>query len=331
MSAIDIGRFLTWKDQVALVVNDQEYTYRRLHEEILLAEQSTIFQADVVQVTPGDFMTVPRLLAVFNNGGIAVLMDEQDAMWDSSKDTIPAHPLVGDLLKRREGGLILRTSGSTGDPKLVLHSMSRLGSKFSAPGKSMATLVFFPMATISGVDTMLYTVLYGGKAIVPVSMSVRDVCIAIQRHGAEVLSTSTTFLSMLLLAGAQKNFDLSSLRIITFGGEPADREMLPHLQKAFPHVKIKQKFGMTEVGALRTVTHPEDPSLIRIESDDVSVRIKDGLLEIKTNTSMLGYLNSDQPFSEDGWMKTGDVVEVVGDWLRVIGRKNPIIKLNKYE
>ena len=37
---------------------------------------------------------------------------------------------------------------------------------------------------------------------------------------------------------------------------------------------------------------------------------------------MLGYLNAPSPFSPDGFLDTGDLVEQDGEWLRILGRKS---------
>lgn len=57
------------------------------------------------------------------------------------------------------------------------------------------------------------------------------------------------------------------------------------------------------------------------------VRVEDNLLEIKSESAMIGYLNAPSPFTEDGWFKTGDSVEVKGDYFRILGRKSEIINV----
>jgi len=53
----------------------------------------------------------------------------------------------------------------------------------------------------------------------------------------------------------------------------------------------------------------------------------DGMLEIKARSAMLGYLNAPSPFSDDGWFRTGDAVEVDGEYLRILGRKSELINV----
>lgn len=42
---------------------------------------------------------------------------------------------------------------------------------------------------------------------------------------------------------------------------------------------------------------------------------------------MLGYLNAATPFTKDGWFMTGDMVETIGDEIRIIGRNSEIINV----
>jgi acyl-CoA synthetase (AMP-forming)/AMP-acid ligase II len=51
------------------------------------------------------------------------------------------------------------------------------------------------------------------------------------------------------------------------------------------------------------------------------------LLEIKAKSAMLGYLNAPSPFTEDGWFKTGDAVEVDGEYIKILGRKSELINV----
>lgn len=70
-----------------------------------------------------------------------------------------------------------------------------------------------------------------------------------------------------------------------------------------------------------------DSLLMTIGGDGYEYRVVDGLLEIKARSSMLGYLNAPSPFTDDGFFRTGDRVEVDGDYLRVLGRDSEMINV----
>jgi len=57
----------------------------------------------------------------------------------------------------------------------------------------------------------------------------------------------------------------------------------------------------------------------QIGGDGFRTRVVDGMLEIEARSAMLGYLNAASPFTADGWFKTGDAVEVDGEYFRILG------------
>lgn len=76
---------------------------------------------------------------------------------------------------------------------------------------------------------------------------------------------------------------------------------------------------------MRTESESSDSLWMKLGGDGFETRVRDGLLEIKARTAMLGYLNEASPFTEDGWLRTGDRVEIKGEYLRILGRQSDII------
>ena len=66
---------------------------------------------------------------------------------------------------------------------------------------------------------------------------------------------------------------------------------------------------------------------MKIGGEGFETRVVDGLLEIKARSAMLGYLNAASPFTDDGWFKTGDRVEVDGEYFRILGRSSEVINV----
>ena len=93
----------------------------------------------------------------------------------------------------------------------------------------------------------------------------------------------------------------------------------------FPDIKLQQTYGLIEVGVLRSKSKSSDSLWVKVGGDGFATRVKDGLLEIKAESKMLGYLNAPNPFTEDGWYITGDKVEVDGDYIKLLGRQSEII------
>ncbi|MCC6437214.1 MAG: long-chain fatty acid--CoA ligase, partial [Acidimicrobiales bacterium] len=99
------------------------------------------------------------------------------------------------------------------------------------------------------------------------------------------------------------------------------------LHEALPSVALKQTYGLSEVGILRTKSREDGSLWMRMGGEGYRLRVVDGQLEILAEAAMLGYLNAPSPFTEDGWFRTGDAVEVDGEWMRVLGRTSEIINV----
>lgn len=66
---------------------------------------------------------------------------------------------------------------------------------------------------------------------------------------------------------------------------------------------------------------------MRVGGEGVETRVVDGILQIRSRMSMMGYLNAPSPYDADGWFNTQDEVEVDGEWLRFKGRRSEIINV----
>ena len=235
------------------------------------------------------------------------------------------HALYDTLRNHKTPGLIIFSSGTTGASKGALHDAARLLGKFQNPGKDFVTLAFLLFDHIAGIDTLFYCLANGSTIVCPPDRNPATICRLIEDHSVEVLPTAPSFLNLLLLSGAAKNHELSSLKIITYGAEMMPQGLLERVTEAFPKTRVIQKYGTSEIGALRSQSEDSRSRWIRLGGADW--RVVDGLLEIKTSTAMLGYLNAPSPFTKDGWYKTGDQVEVKGEYIRFLGRDSDIINV----
>lgn len=237
------------------------------------------------------------------------------------------HPLLRELKHRQHPGLILFSSGSTGPSKGVLHDFAPMLEKFKVRRRSMRAISFLLYDHIGGVNTMLYTLSNAGCMITVRERSAEEVLRTIQNHNVELLPTSPTFLNLVLLSDVYKKYDLSSLKLVTYGTEPMPKSTLRRFHAACPNVELLQTYGLSETGILRSKSKSSDSLWVKIGGEDFETRVIDGLLEIKAKSAMMGYLNADSPFTEDGWFKTGDQVEVDGEYFKILGRKSEIINV----
>jgi long-chain acyl-CoA synthetase len=237
------------------------------------------------------------------------------------------HPLYDVLHQSESPGLVLFSSGSTGRSKAIVHDLRLLLKKFQRTRRRWRTLLFLGFDHIGGINTLFYTLSNSGMAVVPTDRSPSGVCQAIQQHRVELLPTSPTFLNFLLLSGAHKAYDLSSLRLITYGTEPMPQSTLDRVAQVFPAVTLQQTYGLSEVGILRSRSRDATSRWVRLGGEGYQMKVIDNRLWIKAESTMLGYLNAASSFDDQGYFDTGDVVEVDGEWLRILGRASEVINV----
>lgn len=238
-----------------------------------------------------------------------------------------SHELILHLKNSGHPGLVLFSSGSTGKNKGALHDFVPLLEKFKVSRHSMRTMTFLLFDHIGGVNTLFYTLSNAGCVVTVTERSPEAVCAAIETYKVELLPTSPTFLNLLLLSRTYERHDLSSLRMITYGTEVMPESTLQRMHELFPNINLLQTYGLSEVGILRSKSKSSDSLWMKVGGEGFQTRIVDGLLEIKAESAMLGYLNHPSPFTEDGWFRTGDAVEVDGEYIRILGRKSELINV----
>jgi long-chain acyl-CoA synthetase len=106
-----------------------------------------------------------------------------------------------------------------------------------------------------------------------------------------------------------------------------DPSTLARLNTRFPNAQFTQKYGTTETGSPRSVSRGNDSLWIKIESDGVETKVVDDVLWIRSEGTILGYLNAPTPIDEQGWYCTGDLVSVDGEWIKFRGRTADIINV----
>ena len=92
-----------------------------------------------------------------------------------------------------------------------------------------------------------------------------------------------------------------TLRIITYGTERMDQPTLDALCELLPNVEFRQTFGMSELGIVRVKSEASNSLFMKVGGEGVETRVVNNVLEIRSKARMLGYLNAESPFDEDGW------------------------------
>lgn len=256
-----------------------------------------------------------------------IALDADDQVDVTATGARARHPILTDLRAQRHPGLVLFSSGSTGQSKAAVHDFLPLLDKFRTPRQCMRMMSFLLFDHIGGVNTLFYALSNAGTLVTTADRSPDAVCAAIAASRVELLPTSPTFLNLLLVSEAWRRHDLSSLRLVTYGTEVMPESTLRRIREILPEVKLQQTYGLSEVGILRSRSRSSDSLWVKVGGEDFETRVVDGLLEIKARSAMLGYLNAPSPFTDDGWFRTGDAVEQDGEWIRILGRRSELINV----
>ena len=243
----------------------------------------------------------------------------------------PQPDLYQTLRVRNASGLVLLSSGSAGTTKAILHDLDGLlaEQKFRVAKRKLTIMMLLLFDHIGGINTLVNTLFAGGVAVVAEVRSPEAVCRLVERHRVNVLPASPTFLNLILMTRVHELYDTKSLRLITYGAEPMPEELLQRVRKAFPSARLLQTFGTSETGIAATSSESSSSTFFKIEGGNVSYRIMDEELYLKSTTQFLGYLNQTaDALTADGWFRTGDIVEESrAGFIRIRGRTAEVINV----
>ncbi|MFN3746382.1 MAG: class I adenylate-forming enzyme family protein [Hyphomicrobiaceae bacterium] len=271
--------------------------------------------------------TPPRQLAdIVASHAIQYRIGETDQQLAEARDVAPA-----------QGRIHLMTSGTSGRPKIVAHTLASLASRAHAtadhPANRMARwLLTYQPTGFAGLQVILTATLTKGMVVAPAERHPRGFYDAALRWGVTQISGTPTFWRAFLMAG---NMAALSLRQITMGGEAADQATLDRVKAAFPHARITHTYASTEAGVVFAVHDGLEgfpAAYLQQSAHGIALRIRDGFLEIRTPNRMQGYVSENaQPVLEDGWLATTDRCEIVGDRVYILGRDDKTINVGGYK
>ncbi|VEG92523.1 ANL family adenylate-forming protein [Legionella spiritensis] len=344
------------KEKPAVIFNQQVYDYKWLcqREDFYTAQLtcdgvqagSVVFLiADYSPLSLSLFLALMRLsviivpitykhyekkddyLGIINPDFIIEVTPNEEVNLAKCNSSAEHSELIRELQIRKTAGLIIFSSGSTGKCKAIVHDLALLLQGVNPSRDQLKVLSFLLFDHIGGINSTLNSLISGNCIVVPKTRTPMDVAESIARNKVDVLITSPSFLNLMLISGVFEHTNMNCLKQINYGSEVMPSVLLDRLIQHCPKTKFIQAYGLSELGVIRTKTNNHESSLITITDQNITYRIRNNKLEIKSNTSMLGYLNAPKPFTEDGWFMTGDVVEVVGDSLRILGRDSDLINV----
>ena len=342
--------------QIAIIYNGKKYSYNELYIKIKEIEnfiKDKIKSGEVVAILADySFVSIALFFALYENKNIIapIISTSQKEIDGKVKESFStkiinledeklvitnikseaSHKIINDLQTSKCAGLILFSSGSTGAPKAMIHNLDTLVDSYGdKKQKQINMLVFLMFDHIGGINTMLNILSMNATMIIPQNRNADDICQLIEEYKIAVLPSSPTFLNLILINRSYEKYDLSSLRMITYGTETMPEGLLGRLKAVFSKVRFLQTFGTSETGIAATSSKSSSSTFMKIDDENLEYKIVDNELWLRSKTQILGYLNrSMESFTNDGWFKTGDLVELDNEgFIKIIGRNKEIINV----
>jgi acyl-coenzyme A synthetase/AMP-(fatty) acid ligase len=228
---------------------------------------------------------------------------------------------------------VLKTSGTTGNPRLVAHTLESLTSTTKLDmqaGAGMRWGLVYDPARFAGLQLVLQALLGGSVLVVPPQESLASQLAFMATHGVNALSaTPTLWRKMLMTTGAER----LRLKQATLGGEIADQSILDAIHHCFPSTRVVHIYASTEAGVAFSVKDGQagfprrylEPG--HLEGIELRVRDDGGLLIKKAAAARLIWDGESQVASVDGFVDSGDTVQVAGERVSFLGRSSGSINV----
>jgi len=306
-----------------VVILNADYCFNAVFALLALIE----FKAIIVPMLPKSFPKLEKSIWKLNPEFIVKICEDGIVDIKKLRSAKIADPLIKRLKEDRVTGLVLFTSGSSGEPKGVVHNFDLLLEKFKNQRSALKTLNFLVFDHWGGLNTLLYGLSNCALVVLPENRKPDYICSLILENQIELLPVTPSFLNLLIASQCWKKYDLNCLKVITYGAEPMPQATLKKIGAILPNVDFRQTYGLIELGVLRAKSRNNSSLWVKLGGEGYDLRVVDGILQIKANSAMLGYLGLPSPFTSDGYFVTGDMVEVDGEYFRILGRDSEIINV----
>lgn len=227
---------------------------------------------------------------------------------------------------------VMLTSGTSGVPKMAVHSLASLIAPIGA-GQGLDGAVvwgtFYDIRRYGGLQIFLRAIIGGASLVLSCAGEpIADHLIRLGRCGVTHLSGTPSHWRRALMSSEIKKI---SPRYVRLSGEIADQAILDSLRAMFPEATVGHAYASTEAGVAFEVNDgvagfPAD--FLDNDRDGVELKLVDGALRIRSPRTAQRYLGAQPALRDhDGFVDTGDMVERRGDRYVFAGRRGGIINV----
>lgn len=277
-----------------------------------------------------------QLPTIVTRAGIEAVVTGADDTRDFGVDlritcALPLVPVTAPAAHRQPTEWVLFTSGTTGTPKMVAHSLAGLSAAIRPTTDDGAPIwaTFYDIRRYGGLQIFLRAMLGGGSLVLSdTDESVAGHLRRLAHHGVTRVSGTPSHWRRVLMSPAASAIAPQTVRL---SGEIADQAILDSLREAYPNSRIGHAFASTEAGVGFEVNDGLEgfPASMLDQSGDVQMKVMDGSLRIRSNRTAVHYIGGETGALADaeGYIDTGDMLERRGARYYFVGRKNGIINV----
>lgn len=226
---------------------------------------------------------------------------------------------------------LMLTSGTTGRPKIVAHTLDGLtGAIAPVAGAALPVwATFYDIRRYGGLQILLRALVGGGSLVLSEPHeALVDYIVRVKTAGVTHISGTPSHWRKALMSDVLATFAPNYVRL---SGEIADQAVLDSLRKVFPHAAIGHAYASTEAGVGFAVDDGLEgfPASLVGRPGQVDMKVIDGTLHIRSQRAALSYVGEAAPvlLNAEGYVDTGDMVELRGARYYFAGRKGGIINV----
>jgi non-ribosomal peptide synthetase component F len=281
-----------------------------------------------------------HIQALIDDAEIDAIVTDQPPRWTHLGISLivgahlPVAPLLAKPKTERATEWLMLTSGTSGVPKVVRHTLEGLCGAIVAEGPARGAPVvwatFYDIRRYGGLQIFLRAIVGGGSIVLSApGEPLSDHVARLSARGVTHISGTPSHWRKLLMSGSATGF---TPRYVRLSGEIADQGVLDGLKRAFPNASIGHAYASTEAGVGFAVNDGYEgfpASLIGPDRDGVEMKVDDGSLRIRSKRAAHAYVGKSAASLTDteGFVDTGDMVELRGDRYYFVGRRGGIINI----